>query len=158
MLARSMMTMNGTLIDLDPTTSMAKIVSQHKATLTQIDPSKEIQKTIKRSIEGISRSLDLPVQTSDVLKLIQHGQIKVNLNLMGSDAPIAKIDRMVNRLIVCILIAALLVGSCLICTTDMEPHIMGIPAIGFFMLLIALVMSIWLFIKMFFLHRKNKAF
>lgn len=158
MLARSMMTMNGTLINLDPTTSMAKIVSQHKATLTQIDPSKEIQKTIKRSIEGLSRSLDLPVQTSDVLKLIQHGQIKVNLNLMGSDAPIAKIDRMVNRLIVCILIAALLVGSCLICTTDMEPHIMGIPAIGFFMLLIALVMSIWLFIKMFFLHRKNKAF
>ena len=83
MLARSMMTMNGTLLDLDPNTSMAKIVSQHKATLTQIDPSKAVQSTIKRGMEGLSRSLDLPVQTSDVLKLIQHGQIKLNLNSNG---------------------------------------------------------------------------
>lgn len=158
MLARSMMTMNGTLLDLDPDCNMASIVANHKATLTQFDLAKETQRTLKRSLEFASKSLDIPVQTSDVLKLLSHGQIKVNLNLMGSDAPIAKLDRMVNRMIVCVLIAALLVGSCLICSTNMEPKILGIPAIGFGMLILALCMSIWLFIKMFFLHRKNKAF
>lgn len=158
MLARSMMTMNGTLLTLDPHSSMAQIVANHKATLTQLDLSKEATRTIKRSLEALSRSIDIPVQASDVLKLFQHGQIKVNLNLMGSDAPIAKIDRMVNRLIVCILIAALLLGSCLVCTTDMEPKILGIPLIGFLMLVVALLMGVWLFVKMFFLHRRNKAF
>lgn len=54
------------------------------------------------------------MQASDVLKMVQRGQIKVNLNLMGSQAPLAKIDQMVNRLIVCVLIAALVVGSSLI--------------------------------------------
>lgn len=36
-----------------------------------------------------------------------------------------------NRLIVCVLIAALVMGSSLICTTKMKPMIMGIPALGF---------------------------
>lgn len=158
MLARSMMTMNGTLLDLDPKTSMAKIVANHKAALAQFDPQKDLRSVLKRSMDGLSRMIDIPVQTSDVLKLLQHGQVKVNLNLMGSDAPIAKIDRMVNRIIICILIAALLVGSCLICTTNMEPKIMSIPAIGFLMLMMALILSVWLFVKMLFLHRKNKSF
>ena len=90
--------------------------------------------------------------------MVQRGQIKVNLNLMGSQAPLAKIDQMVNRLIVCVLIAALVVGSSLICTTKMKPMIMGIPAIGFIGYIIAIGMSVWLFFKMLFLHRKNKSF
>ena len=60
----------------------------------------------KRSVDALSHSIDIPVQASDVLKMVQRGQIKVNLNLMGSQAPLAKIDQMVNRLIVCVLIAA----------------------------------------------------
>ena len=126
--------------------------------MTKIDWEKEIKSGFKRSIDALSRSVDIPVQASDVLKMVQRGQIKVNLNLMGSQAPLAKIDQMVNRLIVCVLIAALVVGSSLICTTKMKPMIMGIPALGFFGYIIAIGMSVWLFFKMLFLHRKNKSF
>ncbi len=119
---------------------------------------KEIKSGIKRSVDALSHSIDIPVQASDVLRMVQRGQIKVNLNLMGSQAPLAKIDQMVNRLIVCVLIAALVVGSSLICTTKMKPMIMGIPAIGFIGYIIAIGMSVWLFFKMLFLHRKNKSF
>ena len=77
--------------------------------------------------------------------MVQRGQVKVNLNLMGSEQPIAKIDRMINRLIICILIAALLMASSLICTTDMDPKILGIPALGFVGFMSALAMSIGYF-------------
>ena len=158
MLARSMMTIEGTLTALDPNMNTMKIALSHKSSLTQIDWEKEIKSGIKRSVDALSHSIDIPVQASDVLRMVQRGQIKVNLNLMGSQAPLAKIDQMVNRLIVCVLIAALVVGSSLICTTKMKPMIMGIPAIGFIGYIIAIGMSVWLFFKMLFLHRKNKSF
>lgn len=158
MLARSMMTIEATLMDLDPNANMMKIVANHKATLTQFDVRHETKRFFTRSLDALSRSVDLPVQSSDVLKLIQRGQVKVNLNIMGSEQPIAKIDRMINRMIVCILIAALLMASSLICTTDMHPKILGIPALGFFGFLTALVMSFWLFFKMLALHKRNKSF
>ena len=112
----------------------------------------------KQSLEAWNRSLEIPIQSSDVLKLIQRGQVKVNLNLLGSEQPFAKLDRMVNRIIICILIAALFVGSSLLCTTNMKPTILGIPVLGFIGFVFALGMSTWLFIKMLFLHRKNKPF
>lgn len=131
MLARSMMTIEGTLTALDSNMNTMKIAMSHKTSLTKIDWEKEIKSGFKRGIDALSRSVDIPVQASDVLKMVQRGQIKVNLNLMGSQAPLAKIDQMVNRLIVCVLIAALVMGSSLICTTKMKPMIMGIPALGF---------------------------
>ncbi len=127
MLARSMMTIEGTLTALDSNMNTMKIAMSHKTSLTKIDWEKEIKSGFKRGIDALSRSVDIPVQASDVLKMVQRGQIKVNLNLMGSQAPLAKIDQMVNRLIVCVLIAALVMGSSLICTTKMKPMIMGIP-------------------------------
>ena len=158
MLARSMMTIEGTLTALDPNMNTMKIALSHKSSLTKIDWEKELKSGFKRSVDALSHSIDIPVQASDVLRMIQRGQIKMNLNLMGSQAPLAKIDQMVNRIIVCVLIAALVVGSSLICTTKMKPTIMGIPALGFFGYIIALGMSVWLFFKMLFLHRRNKSF
>mgnify|MGYP006985694520 FL=1 len=158
MLARSMMTIEATLNDLDPSCNMMKIIANHKATLTHVDLGKEAKKIASKSIDAFVKGLDLSVQSSDVLKMVQRGQVKVNLNLMGSEQPIAKIDRMINRLIICILIAALFMASSLICTTDMDPKILGIPALGFVGFMIALAMSIWLFFKMLQLHRRNKSF
>ena len=48
---------------------------------------------------------------------------------MDSFQPLSLIDKMVNKLIVCIVAAALLIGSSLICTTEMTPRIFGIPAL-----------------------------
>lgn len=158
MLARSMMTIETTLMDLDPTTNMMEIASEQWGSFKQIDFGKEIKRTIKRSVEAMDRSLDIPVQTSDIFKMIKRGQIKVNMNVMGSEQPIAKLDHMVNRIIICVLIAALLIGSSLLCMTTMEPTILGIPALGFFGFVAALGMSLWLFVKMLILHRHNKLF
>lgn len=158
MLARGLMTMEATLMDLNPKTNMMKIVASHRSTFKQVDLIQASKQFTKQSLEAWNRSLEIPIQSSDVLKLIQRGQVKVNLNLLGSEQPFAKLDRMVNRIIICILIAALFVGSSLLCTTNMKPTILGIPVLGFIGFVFALGMSTWLFIKMLFLHRKNKPF
>ena len=86
--------------------------------------------------------MQLPEQISDILKMTMSGQTKVNLDLTGSEEPLRRIDRMINKLIIAIICAALLLGSSTICTTNMTPQIMEIPLLGFFGYLAAIILSI----------------
>ena len=81
------------------------------------------------------------------------GQTKLNLELTGSEEPLGNIDRMVNRIIVCIITAALLISSSTICTTDMNPKMLGIPLLGALGYIAALILGGWL---LFHILRKKK--
>lgn len=52
MLARSMMTIEGTLTALDPNMNTMKIAMSHESSLTKIDWEKEIKSGFKRSIDA----------------------------------------------------------------------------------------------------------
>ena len=88
------------------------------------------------------KSAQLPEQISDILKMTMSGQTKVNLDLTGSEEPLNRMDKMINKVIIAVLCAALLLGSSTICTTNMTPKIMEIPLLGFLGYLIAFVLSI----------------
>ena len=84
--------------------------------------------------------MHLPEQVSDILKMTMSGQTKVNLDLTGSEEPLRQVDKMINKLIIGIISSALLLGSSIICTTEMMPKIMEIPLLGVFGYLAALVL------------------
>lgn len=158
MLARSLVTIEGTLKALDPATNIMEIVSMYKQKLLNVDWNHELKATLLKLVDSANKTVDLPISLDALLKAAQKGQIKVNLNLLGSEQPLANFDRMINRIIICVLIAALLLGSSVICTTNMKPKLFDIPLIGFVGFMIAFGMSLWLFFKMLFLHQKNKPF
>ena len=58
------------------------------------------------------------------MRLSMSGQTKVNLDLTGSEEPLRRIDKMINKLVIGIISSALLLGSSIICTTQMTPKIM----------------------------------
>ena len=68
---------------------------------------------------------DIPLNLADIIKMTVRGQTKINLELTGSEEPIAKADRMVDRLVFGIIDGALLIGSSMLCTTNMHPQILG---------------------------------
>ena len=90
------------------------------------------------SVEKIS---DIPLNLADIVKMTVRGQTKINLELTGSEEPLSKIDRMVDRVIFGIIDGALLIGSSMLCTTNMTPKILGIPAIGAVGFFIAFALS-----------------
>lgn len=92
----------------------------------------------------IKKSMQLPEQISDILKMTLSGQTKVNLDLTGADEPLQRLDKMINKLIVAVISAALLLGSSTICTTQMTPKIMEIPILGILGYLAAMVSGGWL--------------
>lgn len=85
--------------------------------------------------------------TTDLLKTTLKGQTRINLDLSGSKQLVESFNRTINNLNICIITAALLLASSLICTTDMNPKILGIPALGFIGYVAALVLGVFLLIK-----------
>lgn len=158
MLARGMVTIESTLMNLDPETNMIRIAANHMVSLRDINVKKEIKTAGRKLYDASNRALDIPVQLSDLIRMANRGQFKLNLNITGSEEPISKMDKMVNRIVICILTAALLMGSSLICTTDMTPKTFGIPTLGFIGYVGAMLMGLWLLFKMLKLHKKNNKF
>ena len=78
---------------------------------------------------------------SDLLKMAIKGQTKMNLEITGSEEPMEALNRMTNKVVLCIIDAALFIGSSLICTTDMKPRFLGIPALGALGYLAAIILG-----------------
>lgn len=148
MLSRGLLTIEGVIEKLSPDISILEVMSQ-RVPDELFDPE-QLPKQLRLDAASLyasgRKALSLPSQLSDVLHMAKRGQTKVNLEVVGSSEPLRAIGDMVNRLIVGIISAALLVGSSLICTTDMHPQILGIPALGIVGFLAAASLCIWLLI------------
>lgn len=146
MLSRGIITIEGVISKIDPDTNIIGIFSavMSKSLLGDFDLGREIERNGRFFLNLGSKSMDLTVHLMDLLKIASKGQTKLNVELIGSEEPLTKINRMVNRLIICLLNAAILIGSSLLCTTEMQPKLLGIPLLGAFGYLMSFLLSIWL--------------
>ncbi|MEG1193341.1 MAG: AarF/UbiB family protein [Clostridia bacterium] len=140
MLGRGMMTIEGVLSDLSPKINFMDIITQHMAG-KEFDVQKELKETSAAALITLRKSLDIPAHLADILKMTVKGQTKINLEITGSEEPLSQLDDMMNKLIMAVICAGLLVGSSLICTTDMAGKLFGIPALGAAGFLIALILG-----------------
>ena len=133
MLARGLVTIESTVMLVDPHISIIEIAANHVAShmSKEFDAKKELTNSAKKVYDASQNILNLPVQLSEVIRMIMKGRLKVNLDIMESSVPLKSINHMVNKLTVGIVSAGLLMASSLLCTTDMTPKVFGIPALGF---------------------------
>ena len=154
MLARGVVTIQGVLSTLDPQASIVEIMASHLSakTMDALDLEKELKESGLSLLHSGKKALDIPAQLSDILKMTIKGQTKINLELTGSEEPLAQIDKMINRIALGIIMAALLIGSSLLCTTDMQPKLFGIPWLG----VLGYVLSLGLGAKLYYNIKKKK--
>lgn len=105
-----------------------------------IDWPEEMARLKQNGYNLVRKTMQLPEQLSDILRMTMSGQTKVNLDLTGSEEPLNRLDGMINKLVFGILGAALLLGSSVISTTQMTPKILEIPLLGVLGYLAALVL------------------
>ena len=115
-----------------------------KRCVVKLDAKKEAVNAGKKLYEAGKRTLDIPIQFSELMRMVTKGRIKLNLEIMDSSVPLKTINHMVNKLVVGIVSCGLLMASSLICTTDMTPKVLGIPAIGFIGYMTAVFLGMWL--------------
>ncbi|MDD7678287.1 MAG: AarF/UbiB family protein [Anaerovibrio sp.] len=152
MFARGVMIMEGVMTRCCPQVNFSEIFAKGLRVSMEKDFSwlAELNKFKRDSYMLMKKSMQLPEQISDILKMTLSGQTKVNLDLTGSQEPLQRLDSMINKMIMAIISAALLLGSSTICTTQMEPKIMEIPLLGVLGYLAAMVLCsklLWSIIK-----------
>lgn len=144
MFARGVLTIEGVMRLCCPKVSFVEIFAKSLSLDYRRNFSwrEELTKAKREGIVLLRKSSQIPEQISDILKMTMSGQTKVNLDVTGSEEPLRRIDKMINKLILAVLCAAILLGSSTICTTNMQPKIFEIPLLGVLGYLIAFVLSI----------------
>ena len=152
MFGRGVLIMEGVMKRCCPQVNLAEVFAQglRISMKKNFNWLSELNKMKRDGYMLMKKSVQLPEQISDILKMTLSGQTKVNLDLTGSQEPLQKLDRMINKMIMAIISAALLLGSSTICTTQMTPKIMEIPLLGVLGYLAAMVLCsklLWSIIK-----------
>lgn len=151
MFARGIMSIDGVMQIVCPQVNFVDIMREQlqKDFSRDFNWKDEIKKFQHESYSLMYRSMQLPEQLSDMIKMTMSGQTKVNLDVTGSEEPLKYVDKMINKLIIGIISSALLLGSSIICTTNMSPKFLEIPFLGVLGYLAALILcarliiSIW---------------
>ncbi|MGN0075826.1 MAG: ABC1 kinase family protein [Parafannyhessea sp.] len=145
MLARSLVTLEGVVDEFLPGTSMIEIVRAHiKAHTDPVELSKKQLKQLAReSVSATHGLLDAASQASTAMNMLTRGQLRMNLGLDGYQDPIGDMSRAADRLTMGIIIAGLFIGSSVVYYARIKPVVFGIPVIGFFGYMLALVLGLW---------------
>ena len=144
--SRGIVTIEGTVAPYIPNQNIVAIINAH------IKGKKGTREEIRDALEDLVRAiyssgcgtLDAASYSGEALKMLTRGQLKMNMEVLGSEAPLAHLSRMINRVAIAMVIAGLFVGSSLMAGTTMEPRFLGVPLLSFFGYFGSLVLSIWL--------------
>ena len=153
--SRGIVTIEGTLSEYIANSNIVDIINDH--VMRKKDPKKELQKLVQDTMislgnsgRGLATSAEYAGET---LKMLSRGQLKMSMEMLGSDEPIKKVSRIANRLAVSMVIAGLLVSASLMTSLDM-PKIIGVPVLSFIEFVSAFILTIMVAID---IYRKPKS-
>lgn len=149
LLARGLTHMEGVLAAIAPDINMAEIAAARISGdfFRNFDWKKELKSSGKSAVKSMRKALDIPSMVSDMMAGYLKGQAKVNLDLRASDDLAFLLRRLVRNIVMGLWVMALLISSSIICTTDMSPKILGIPALGAIGYILAFLIVLYVFIK-----------
>jgi len=149
MLARGIVTLEATIEAVSPETSIIGAVNEYLKAhlLDDFDLEQEFQDLVF-SIRKLSHKvIGVPSQVSDLLDMLAKGEMRVQVAARDLEKPISKLGSTIDRMTLGMITAGLFIGSSMLCTTAMEPRILGIPLIGFLGYMGALLLSIYIVVK-----------
>lgn len=158
MLCRGLTHIQGVLAVISPDINMMQIAVNRYTEdfLKNINWKSEFQKQARIVYRSVNKGVEIPGLVTDILKEHLEGQSVVNIDLHSSEDLTNVISAAIRNIVVGLCVAALLIASSVICTTDMTHKILGIPALGFAGYAFAMVVSIFLTVRYLWSKRKKR--
>ncbi|MGN0046706.1 MAG: ABC1 kinase family protein [Eggerthellaceae bacterium] len=152
--ARGIVTMEGTLAEYIANCNIITIINDHIMRDRDVAKdaehlAKELMVSLYAATKGLSNAAEY---SGEVLRMMSRGQMKMNMELMGSVEPLKRLSRIINRFTMSLVVAGLLVGASLIFSVQGLPQFMGMPVLSFIMYLCALVIFIVILVD---IYRKS---
>lgn len=156
MLVRGLTQMQGVLLNISPDINMAEIAAGRlkEEMFQNFDFKAEAGKAGRRVYKAVGRTLDIPPLVKIALEEYLKGQARVNMQLDATKSFSNLMRRLVRNVVMGLWVMALLISSSIICTTDMKPRLLGIPALGFFGYVLAFAICLYIFIRHFLTRNK----
>lgn len=151
MLARAFAHIEGLLASISPDINMIDIAidRMQEAFIHEFNIKKELGSFARKMYRSTNKGVELPSLMADALRDYLNGEAKTNLTMQISGPFAELVASSVRNLVIGMCLAGLLVGSAIICVTDMEPKILGIPFLGFIGFSIASSMTTFLIMRYF---------
>ena len=129
----------------NPNQNVVSIINAHiQRSKNQGDELVQAMQDLALALRSSSHgALDAARYSGETLKMLTRGQLKMNMEVLGSEAPLSKLAKIINRLTIGMIIAGLFIGSSMLSLSAMEPRLLGVPVLAFFGYLGAAVLSVW---------------
>ncbi|WP_165056523.1 MULTISPECIES: AarF/ABC1/UbiB kinase family protein [unclassified Adlercreutzia] len=149
--ARGLVTVEGTVAAYIADQNIVSIINDHLKRTTDTSEMlasalQELALALRASGKG---TLEASAYAGETLKMLTRGQLKVNMEMTGSDEPFRKLSKLFTRVTLALIVAGLFMGSSMLSLSSMEPRVLGVPvlaAVGYvsaFLLSVWIVLDIW---------------
>ena len=146
LLARSMITMEGTLKIVSPKVNLSKILANHmknrKGALRE-----EVKEAEKRIYDYLQTSFKIPENLSKSLELLNAGKLSVNITQSKSAKELAAEKEKSINIILVILTAVFYITSAILCAAGNALVFGHIPALAVVGFIIATLLFVWVLIR-----------
>ena len=148
LLGKSLVTMGGVALQLDPEVSIVEIVRPKLRALAaeKIDPRRLAARGLKSAYHLAALIDQGPRQLRQLARKIIRGRLQILFRHENLDRLIVELDRSSNRVAFALIVAAVILGSAVIMGAKMAPLLPGtdIPVLGLMGFLVAGVLGVWL--------------
>lgn len=145
-LGKSLTVVEGLVSDFDADVNLMQIAKSYlkeQEDFSLISKLKSEDLTIK-SLQLLTDSFELPGALKKTLETLSQGRSKLNLEILNWEEKSIALNKMVNRLVFAIIIAALILASAVITVSTTSPGLTGLSVITF---IGAGIMGLWLLIS-----------
>lgn len=155
---RALVTLEGLLDEFIPDVNMIQIISDHIAGSKSLDRAAkdEIKALGVEGHQALHGLLSAASESRVAMRMLTRGQLRMNMEVVGSEEPMRLLSDMVNRLTMALIVVGLFVGSSIVYYAGMKPIIFGIPVVGFMGYVIAFILSAWIVFDIYFKGRRSK--
>lgn len=155
---RALVTLEGLLDEFIPNVNMIQIISAHIA--ASQTPETMVKNEAKSlTIEGRQALHDAMAALTEMkhaTRMLTRGQLRVNMELVGSEEPFQQLSDMVNRLTMALIVVGLFIGSSIVYYAGIKPVVFGIPIVGFMGYIVAFALGCWIVLDILIKGRRKK--
>ncbi len=147
---------------------MAKAILSIEEAGEQLDPDFDIRKVAVPAIRELQRERknpkvmwreagmafnvaaqllkELPTEFMRILRRVENDDLTVQFQHKGLEEVSDSLNAASNRVTLGVIIGSLLIGSSLIITTGIQPHLLGYPALGMVGYLLSAILGLWIIV------------
>ncbi|MCR4890531.1 MAG: hypothetical protein K5979_15355 [Ruminococcus sp.] len=150
MLVRSIVTFEGVIEKLSPELNLFDLLT-HKM-LERIKKNFDLGEKVTSILRDVaatgSEAKQMPGAIIALLRNLSKGRMKIGIELTGYDDLMKNLKKLAKDAALAMFASVMFVGSCILCTTDIEPKTYGIPFLALIGFIVSVALGIYTIIRM----------